>query len=203
MRAIRSSAQLLPLATSYPPIAGSATCVDRARPSAAARADRPACPYRSAAVAKEQAELARLSAMNVGMGAQVFSARLAALAEGGDVRVIDEAVDSPTRHVSAAECRRSRMWSGWRCASSAWSLALLGVPVDGSAATISSHAPVGTRTRRTRRHRALASATLVAFRRERSADGARPSLSPTWLSASCGASAVCCRPRNERHDRRR
>jgi len=30
--------------------------------------------------------------MNVGMGAQVLSARLAALAEGGDVRLIDEAV---------------------------------------------------------------------------------------------------------------
>jgi uncharacterized protein involved in exopolysaccharide biosynthesis len=34
--------------------------------------------------------------MNVGMGAQVLSARLAALAEGGDVRLIDEAV-SPRR----------------------------------------------------------------------------------------------------------
>jgi len=34
--------------------------------------------------------------MNVGMGAQVLTARLAALAEGGDVRVIDEAV-SPRR----------------------------------------------------------------------------------------------------------
>jgi uncharacterized protein involved in exopolysaccharide biosynthesis len=30
--------------------------------------------------------------MNVGMGAQVLSARLAALAVGGDVRLIDEAV---------------------------------------------------------------------------------------------------------------
>lgn len=53
-------------------------------------------PGQSAAVAKEQAEVARLGAMNVGMGAQVLTARLAALAEGGDVRLIDEAV-SPRR----------------------------------------------------------------------------------------------------------
>src|SRR4029078_5078685 len=53
-------------------------------------------PGQTAAVAKEQAEVARLAAMNVGMGAQVLTARLAALAEGGDVRVIDEAV-SPRR----------------------------------------------------------------------------------------------------------
>jgi hypothetical protein len=49
-------------------------------------------PDQTAAVAKEQAEVARLSAMNVGMGAQVLTARLAALAEGGDVRLIDAAV---------------------------------------------------------------------------------------------------------------
>ena len=40
--------------------------------------------------------MARLAAMNAGMGAQVLTARLAALAEGGDVRLIDEAV-SPRR----------------------------------------------------------------------------------------------------------
>ncbi|HEX3865994.1 MAG TPA: hypothetical protein VHV78_04545, partial [Gemmatimonadaceae bacterium] len=48
------------------------------------------------AVAKEQAEVTRLAALNAGMGAQVLTARLAALAEGGDVRVIDRAV-SPRR----------------------------------------------------------------------------------------------------------
>jgi len=53
-------------------------------------------PGQAAAVAKEQAEMARLAAMNAGMGAQVLTARLAALAEGGDVRLIDEAV-SPRR----------------------------------------------------------------------------------------------------------
>ena len=53
-------------------------------------------PGQAAALAKEQAEMARLAAMNVGMGAQVLTARLAALAEGGDVRLIDEAV-SPRR----------------------------------------------------------------------------------------------------------
>jgi uncharacterized protein involved in exopolysaccharide biosynthesis len=49
-------------------------------------------PQAAAAVAKEQAEVTRLAAMNAGMGAQVLTARLAALAEGGDVRVIDAAV---------------------------------------------------------------------------------------------------------------
>jgi uncharacterized protein involved in exopolysaccharide biosynthesis len=49
-------------------------------------------PKAAAAVAKEQAEVTRLAAMNAGMGAQVLTARLAALAEGGDVRVIDAAV---------------------------------------------------------------------------------------------------------------
>ena len=49
-------------------------------------------PAAAAAVAKEQAEVTRLAAMNAGMGAQVLTARLAALAEGGDVRVIDEAI---------------------------------------------------------------------------------------------------------------
>lgn len=53
-------------------------------------------PGQAAAVAKEQAEMTRLAAMNAGMGAQVLTARLAALAEGGDVRLIDEAV-SPRR----------------------------------------------------------------------------------------------------------
>jgi tyrosine-protein kinase Etk/Wzc len=49
-------------------------------------------PAQAAAVGKEQAEVSRLAAMNTGMGAQVLEARLAAMAEGGDVRVIDEAV---------------------------------------------------------------------------------------------------------------
>ena len=53
-------------------------------------------PGQAAAVAKEQAEMTRLAAMNAGMGAQVLTARLAALAEGGDVRLIDDAV-SPRR----------------------------------------------------------------------------------------------------------
>jgi tyrosine-protein kinase Etk/Wzc len=53
-------------------------------------------PRQTAAVAKEQAEVTRLAQMNAGMGAQVLEARLAAMLEGGDVRVIDDAV-SPRR----------------------------------------------------------------------------------------------------------
>jgi uncharacterized protein involved in exopolysaccharide biosynthesis len=55
-------------------------------------------PGQAAAVAKEQAELTRLAQMNAGMGAQVLEARLAAMVEGGDVRVIDSAV--PPRRVT-------------------------------------------------------------------------------------------------------
>lgn len=50
-----------------------------------------ALPAQAAAVEKERAEVTRLAAMNAGMGAQVLEARLAALLEGGDVRVIDAA----------------------------------------------------------------------------------------------------------------
>ena len=49
-------------------------------------------PAEAAALVKEQAEVTRLSQLNAGMGAQVLEARLAALAEGGDVRLIDPAV---------------------------------------------------------------------------------------------------------------
>jgi uncharacterized protein involved in exopolysaccharide biosynthesis len=84
-------AQLLPLATSYrQSLARQRASIERDLGVLHAQLAR--LPGQSAAVAKEQAELARLSAMNVGMGAQVLSARLAALAEGGDVRLIDEAV---------------------------------------------------------------------------------------------------------------
>ncbi len=84
-------AQLLPLATSYrQSLARQRASIERDLGVLHAQLNR--LPGQTAAVAKEQAELARLSAMNVGMGAQVLSARLAALAEGGDVRLIDEAV---------------------------------------------------------------------------------------------------------------
>jgi uncharacterized protein involved in exopolysaccharide biosynthesis len=88
-------AQLLPLATSYrQSLSRQRASIERDLGVLHAQLAR--LPGQSAAVAKEQAELARLSAMNVGMGAQVLSARLAALAEGGDVRLIDEAM-SPRR----------------------------------------------------------------------------------------------------------
>jgi uncharacterized protein involved in exopolysaccharide biosynthesis len=88
-------AQLLPLATSYrQSLARQRASIERDLNTLHAQLER--LPGQTAAVAKEQAELARLSAMNVGMGAQVLTARLAALAEGGDVRLIDQAV-SPRR----------------------------------------------------------------------------------------------------------
>jgi uncharacterized protein involved in exopolysaccharide biosynthesis len=49
-------------------------------------------PVASSAVLKDQAEVERLAAINLGMGAQVMEARLAAMLEGGDVRVVDAAV---------------------------------------------------------------------------------------------------------------
>ena len=88
-------AQLLPIATQYrQSLARQRASIER--DLGVLHAELARLPGQTAAVAKEQAELARLSAMNVGMGTQVLSARLAALAEGGDVRVIDEAV-SPRR----------------------------------------------------------------------------------------------------------
>jgi uncharacterized protein involved in exopolysaccharide biosynthesis len=85
------AAQLLPLATSYrQSLARQRASIEGDLGRLHAQLAR--LPGQTAAVAKEEAELARLSAMNVGMGAQVLSARLAALAEGGDVRLIDEAV---------------------------------------------------------------------------------------------------------------
>lgn len=85
------TAQVLPIATAY------RSSLARQRQSAsrdlgALRAQMARLPRHAAEYAKEQAEVTRLAAMNAGMGAQVLEARLAALAEGGDVRIIDEAV---------------------------------------------------------------------------------------------------------------
>lgn len=85
------AAQVLPIATAY------RSSLARQRQSAsrdlaALRTQMARLPRHAAEFAKEQAEVTRLAAMNAGMGAQVLEARLAALAEGGDVRVIDEAV---------------------------------------------------------------------------------------------------------------
>lgn len=90
-------AQVLPLATAY------RSSIARQRESAtrdlaALRAEMARLPRHAAEFAKEQAEVTRLAQMNAGMGAQVLEARLAALVEGGDVRVIDEAV--PPRRVT-------------------------------------------------------------------------------------------------------
>lgn len=88
-------AQVLPIATAY------RTSISRQYASISAdlgrlQGEMSRLPVQTAAVAKEQAEVTRLAQMNAGMGAQVLEARLAAMVEGGDVRVIDEAV-SPRR----------------------------------------------------------------------------------------------------------
>lgn len=85
-------AQLLPLALAYrQSMARERGSVER--DLGALRAQLSRLPAQAAAVGKEQAEITRLAALNAGMGAQVLSARLAALAEGGDVRLIDQAVE--------------------------------------------------------------------------------------------------------------
>lgn len=87
--------QLLPIAESYrASLARQRMSLER--DLSRARARLALLPAQTAAVTKEQAELARLTQLNVGMGAQVLEARLAALLEGGDVRLIDPAV-SPRR----------------------------------------------------------------------------------------------------------
>jgi uncharacterized protein involved in exopolysaccharide biosynthesis len=85
------AAQLLPIATSYrQSMVRQQMSIERDLGRLRAQLSR--LPKAAAAVAKEQAEVTRLAAMNAGMGAQVLTARLAALAEGGDVRIIDPAV---------------------------------------------------------------------------------------------------------------
>lgn len=83
--------QMLPLANSYrESLTRQRISLERDLASVNARLLR--LPSQAAAVGKEQAEVNRLGAMNAGMGVQVLDARLAAMLEGGDVRVIDQAV---------------------------------------------------------------------------------------------------------------
>jgi tyrosine-protein kinase Etk/Wzc len=85
------SAQLLPIATAYrQSLARQRQSVERDLAVLQSQISR--LPGEAAALVKEQAEVTRLSQLNAGMGAQVLEARLAALAEGGDVRLIDPAV---------------------------------------------------------------------------------------------------------------
>jgi tyrosine-protein kinase Etk/Wzc len=85
------AAQLLPIASAYrQSLARQRQSVER--DLAALQTQLGRLPGEAAAIVKEQAEVTRLSQLNAGMGAQVLEARLAALAEGGDVRLIDAAV---------------------------------------------------------------------------------------------------------------
>lgn len=83
--------QLLPIASSYRSSIGQQRA-SLERDLLRVRAALALLPAQSAAVAKDQAEVTRLAQMNAGMGVQVLEARLAAMLEGGDVRVVDPAV---------------------------------------------------------------------------------------------------------------
>ena len=85
------SAQLLPIASAYrQSLARQRQSVERDLAVLQSQISR--LPGEAAVLVKEQAEVTRWSQLNAGMGAQVLEARLAALAEGGDVRLIDPAV---------------------------------------------------------------------------------------------------------------
>ncbi|HEU4990670.1 MAG TPA: hypothetical protein VFT41_12860 [Gemmatimonadaceae bacterium] len=84
------TAQLLPMAEAY------RQALARQRASLQATADSletqlAALPAREAGVVKQEADVKQLSELDAGMGAQVLQARLAAMLEGGDVRLVDTA----------------------------------------------------------------------------------------------------------------
>lgn len=84
-------AQLLPLASTY------ARSLARQRATleqdlARARQQLLKLPGAAQGIAPAEAKLKRLATLDAGMGAQVLDARMAALTEGGDVRLIDPAV---------------------------------------------------------------------------------------------------------------
>jgi uncharacterized protein involved in exopolysaccharide biosynthesis len=89
--------QLLPIATSYrSSLQHQRQSLDQDLGRVQAQIAR--LPAQAAAIAKEQAEVTRLAQLNAGMGMQVLEARLAAMLEGGDVRIVDAAV--PPRRVA-------------------------------------------------------------------------------------------------------
>lgn len=83
--------QLIPLASTYrESLVRQRVSLERDRDLVRAQAAR--LPRQAASSFKEKSDLARLAQLDVGMGAQVLEARLAALLEGGDVRLVDAAV---------------------------------------------------------------------------------------------------------------
>lgn len=89
------AAQLVPLAGAYrQSLARQRASLQLDADSLEMQLDR--LPGREASVAKQQADLTQLSEIDAGMGAQVLQARLAAMLEGGDVRVVDPA-EEPRR----------------------------------------------------------------------------------------------------------
>lgn len=89
------TAQLLPLASAYRQSLGrQITSLQADADSLRAMLEQ--MPKRVAPVAKQKADLTQLSELDAGMGAQVLQAQLAAMLEGGDVRLVDHAV-SPRR----------------------------------------------------------------------------------------------------------
>lgn len=90
-------AQLLPIASTYrSSLTRQRVSLERDRDELRSQIAR--LPRRGIGVVQERAEMERLAQLNMGMGAQVLEARLAALLEGGDVRLVDPAV--PPRRVS-------------------------------------------------------------------------------------------------------
>ncbi|HEY0994977.1 MAG TPA: hypothetical protein VGD77_03200 [Gemmatimonadaceae bacterium] len=90
-------AQLLPIASTYrSSLARQRLSLERDRDELRRQIGR--MPRQGVGVLQERAELERLAQLNMGMGAQVLEARLAALLEGGDVRLVDPAV--PPRRVT-------------------------------------------------------------------------------------------------------
>ena len=83
-------AQLLPLANAYrQSLSRQAASLQTDADSLDTQLTR--LPGREAAVAKQTADVTQLTELNAGMGAQVLQARLAAMLEGGDVRLVDTA----------------------------------------------------------------------------------------------------------------
>jgi tyrosine-protein kinase Etk/Wzc len=84
------TAQLLPMAEAYrQSLARQRASLQTVADSLEIQLNR--LPGREAGVVKQEADVKQLSELDAGMGAQVLQARLAAMLEGGDVRLVDTA----------------------------------------------------------------------------------------------------------------
>ncbi len=84
------TAQLMPIASAFQQaLIRQERSLERDRDSLSAELQK--LPAKAAAVGKQQAEVTQLAQLNMGMGAQVLQARLAAMREGGLVQLVDSA----------------------------------------------------------------------------------------------------------------